>query len=710
MKTPPLLVGAGLLFWGWQTDFLLAGAIMAVMLESARFVKTRWELSHEDFSRVWTFCAVLFLASGVYAFTSSDGPATVGRLLAGQRVIVNNALGNASVKTSVLLIRWLPMVFFLFVAAQAFSHQEGVPLETISLILQRRWKLAKKSGLPMPESRMVNVGYAYLIVCLFAASSHPVADNHYFFWGLCGLAAWASWLLRSPRFGWVVWACTMAVAILAAYQGQRSMLALKGVTERFNPQWLAGLIRGRTGPLESRTEIGRIGRVKTSRQIVIRLETPVGGAPPAYLREACFRIYNLAVWYAGSSRDDFRSVSEAPQNSRRWPLVSDKTNTATLNIASYLPGGMALLPLPEDAGRLEDLPAYILERNSVGAVRAQGPGLVIFNALYGSGPVIDAAPDTNQDLSVPEKEKAALDAVIAEKHLKGATTEKTLENVSRFFGMEFTYSLWQEQPSTKDASTKLGRFLLTTHSGHCEYFGTATVLLLRRLGIPARYTVGYAVHEKSGANNYVVRQSDAHAWCREWNDARQRWEDFDTTPSSWLETEQEHRSAFQFLFDGWSRLVFEFSKFRWGQSHVREYLLWSLVPVLALLLYQILFRGGKRRLGKDSKSDSGQPIRPGLDSELYALEGELAKRGLGRHSSEPLPVWLDRIGKEAKEPGSYGSSGFARFPGFSNLEQALGQAIALHYRYRFDPQGLNAEDREELRRTVAVCLTSIGGA
>ena len=63
MKTPPLLLGAALLFWGWQAGFLAAGAVMAVLLEGSRFVKTRWEVSDEDFSRIWIFCSVLFLAA-----------------------------------------------------------------------------------------------------------------------------------------------------------------------------------------------------------------------------------------------------------------------------------------------------------------------------------------------------------------------------------------------------------------------------------------------------------------------------------------------------------------------------------------------------------------------------------------------------------------------------------------------------------------------
>ena len=62
MKTPPFVLGVTLLFWGWQTDFLLEGALMGVVLEASRFVKIRWELTDDDFKRIWTFCALLFLA------------------------------------------------------------------------------------------------------------------------------------------------------------------------------------------------------------------------------------------------------------------------------------------------------------------------------------------------------------------------------------------------------------------------------------------------------------------------------------------------------------------------------------------------------------------------------------------------------------------------------------------------------------------------
>ena len=74
MKPPPFLIGATLLFWGWQTDHLLAGAATGLLLESAPWIKARWEFADQDFRRIWVFCALLLLAVAVYAFTASGGP------------------------------------------------------------------------------------------------------------------------------------------------------------------------------------------------------------------------------------------------------------------------------------------------------------------------------------------------------------------------------------------------------------------------------------------------------------------------------------------------------------------------------------------------------------------------------------------------------------------------------------------------------------
>jgi len=703
MKTPPFLLAAALFFWGWQTGFWVEGAIMAVVLESSRFVKARWELSDDDFARIWTFCTLLTLAALIFAFANNAGPASFSKLFESPNFTTERVAGNSSALTAIALIRWLPMIFFLFIAAQMFSPRAGIPLETISLILWRRRKKALKAGRPLPPSRNVNISYPYFVMCLFAASGHAATDNT-FFWGLSGLLAWALWPHRSRRFVLVVWAGALATAIVLGYFGQRGMGRLTRLAEEYNPQWLSRFMGQRTDPKESRTEIGHIGRMKLSGKIVIRLEPKNGATVPTYLREASYRIYESQIWHAGSSRKDFTGVTETPLNSGNWPLLLSQTNPAAVNIACYLNGINAqdhnpegLLPLPLDCGRLENLFAYVLQKNSAGAVLTEGPGLVVFDADYGSGSTIDSLPNTgssfitNEDLDVPAKEKPALDEVIAGLNVAGKSDEAKLLAISGFFNRNFKYSLWQDIPPIAGTNeTPLSRFLLHTRSGHCEYFATATVLLLRELHIPARYAVGYAVHEGSG-RKYVVRMRDAHAWCLVWNRDARVWQSFDTTPGSWVADEEQHASALQFISDSWSWIQFQFAKFRWGQSQVQQYILWALVPVLGLLLYLIIFRSSRRRHRRKSGEAPETRNWPGLDSEFYRLEHKLADHGFTRAAGEPLSVWLERV---------------IEAPELAGLQPSLNSVLRLHYRHRFDPRGLNQAERKALRQEVETCLAN----
>lgn len=55
-------------------------------------------------------------------------------------------------------------------------------------------------------------------------------------------------------------------------------------------------------------------------------------------------------------------------------------------------------------------------------------------------------------------------------------------------------------------------FLFNTKSGHCERYATALVLMLRSVGIPAQFVLGFKGCEGLGDGKYVVKQEDAHAW------------------------------------------------------------------------------------------------------------------------------------------------------------------------------------------------------
>src|SRR5205807_1199702 len=73
------------------------------------------------------------------------------------------------------------------------------------------------------------------------------------------------------------------------------------------------------------------------------------------------------------------------------------------------------------------------------------------------------------------------------------------------------YSTWKGERPRKESA--LEEFLLNSRAGHCEYFATATTLLLRAAGVPARYAVGFSVQEWSRLEQrYIVRARHAHSW------------------------------------------------------------------------------------------------------------------------------------------------------------------------------------------------------
>jgi hypothetical protein len=73
-------------------------------------------------------------------------------------------------------------------------------------------------------------------------------------------------------------------------------------------------------------------------------------------------------------------------------------------------------------------------------------------------------------------------------------------------------------------------FLLARKQGHCEYFASAMVLMLRAVGVPARLVTGFLGGAWNRYGGYmVVRQGDAHAWVEVWFESL-GWVTFDPTP------------------------------------------------------------------------------------------------------------------------------------------------------------------------------------
>jgi hypothetical protein len=77
----------------------------------------------------------------------------------------------------------------------------------------------------------------------------------------------------------------------------------------------------------------------------------------------------------------------------------------------------------------------------------------------------------------------------------------------------------------------LANFLFVRRAGHCEYFASAMTVMLRSIGIPARYVTGFLPGEYNDlGRDYIIRQSDAHSWVEVYFPTY-GWLTFDPTPS-----------------------------------------------------------------------------------------------------------------------------------------------------------------------------------
>src|SRR5947209_13892199 len=78
----------------------------------------------------------------------------------------------------------------------------------------------------------------------------------------------------------------------------------------------------------------------------------------------------------------------------------------------------------------------------------------------------------------------------------------------------------------------LANFLFQRKKGHCEYFASSMVIMLRTLGIPARVVNGFRGGEYNDLNQtYIIRGRDAHSWVEVYF-PEYGWVTFDPTPSS----------------------------------------------------------------------------------------------------------------------------------------------------------------------------------
>jgi len=365
-----------------------------------------------------------------------------------------------------------------------------------------------------------------------------------------------------------------------------------------------------------------------------------------------------------------------------WQLAGVSGPKEFIRISLPLKKGKGLLSLPTGSVEIGELPVTWLEKSRFGTVKIkEGPGLISFRVGFIPGMGFEGS-FTKADLIVPVTLRPTLEKILQDLHLSPATPpEEILKKISDFFKKDFSYTLVLNTDKLRPRT--INNFLTQSKEGHCEFFAMATTLLLRTAGLPARYATGYSVQEFSRfEKRFIVRQRHAHAWTRVYRDGA--WHDFDTTPSAWFSIERGNASFFEPLYDLLSWGGFKFSEWRWGQRQgMGRHILWFLIP-LALLLIRRLSTQKRVRRGEDKQKDaSGKSKRKGTDSAFFLLEETLNEKGHIRDPGETYTAWINRL--ERTE--------FAA----SLTYKPLRPLLDLHYRYRFDPNGLTKAEKKALK-------------
>jgi transglutaminase-like putative cysteine protease len=360
---------------------------------------------------------------------------------------------------------------------------------------------------------------------------------------------------------------------------------------------------------------------------------------------------------------------------------------------------------PESTYRYEAAPDRVLRYD----VYVAPPGDVFDETL--------APRDRERYLQLPKDLPTRIKDLAVEWSGTATSDIEKASKISHHLETEYRYHL---SSSSSGKPNPVDHFLFTSKEGHCEFFSTAMVLLLREVGVPARNVGGYVggTYNRFGGY-YAVRQGDAHSWVEAYveQNGRHGWMTFDPTPPAGAQPVERHgawitlRDMFEAISQSWDRYVVGYDlpqqislftriqrsieKARKGSSDEKKsssgpiskkpFVYGGLVFVAAAGAYYVW---RKRRLRGEpiDEAQAGRVRQQRIATELWlALEEALQARGASRPRHVPPLRFAEQLREQRKD--------------------AVGEeAFLLASRYveaRFGHAPLSTDEQREFARRVA---------
>ena len=266
----------------------------------------------------------------------------------------------------------------------------------------------------------------------------------------------------------------------------------------------------RTGLADS-VSLGKVGEIQEDNTVVFRVYGLPQDIKDPYWRVVVFGNYIKDTWHR--IKEDRFPIPQKP-GELVYTLVLDPS------FDNYLPA----LDYPHSILKIEGINAnaYMATGNVLRLDKEISRSIKVVLSSSKEPLILE---DPSPYLQLPSDISPNLRKLAEELSKDARNEEEKLKRVVAHFSKGYEYTLKLE----KYEGNPLDYFLFVSKRGNCEYYASATALLLRLMGIPARVVGGYrgALWNQYGGY-YIVTNSMAHVWVEAYVNGR--WLRIDTTP------------------------------------------------------------------------------------------------------------------------------------------------------------------------------------